>query len=204
MGGRGSGRWSGTGRPTVGDALALNINKLVRDGIVRHGVHGSGSLIWSHGITGEQIGSIAYEVNTLDEAAAWFRVHYRVDGEDQDYRIGLVTTRPNYGGRRWWMVCPAWHLRVGKLYLPSGGQIFACRKAYRLAYPSQRERAHERALTKAQTIRIKLGGSASLAEPFPEKPKGMWRRTYDRRRREAEEAELRSWMGVAQWLGKEI
>ena len=113
-------------------------------------------------------------------------------------------TRPNYGGQRWWMVCPAWHLRVGKLYLPSGGRIFACRRAYGLVYQSQREPAHERALTKAQNIRTKLGGSASLAEPFPEKPKGMWWRTYDRLRREAEEAELRSWIGVAQWLGMEI
>jgi hypothetical protein len=23
-----------------------------------------------------------------------------------DYKVRLVTTKPNYGGRRWWFICP--------------------------------------------------------------------------------------------------
>ncbi len=48
---------------------------------------------------------------------------------------------------------------------------------------------------------MKLGGSPSLADPFPDKPKGMWWRTYWRLRKEAEEAEYRYSFGVAQQFG---
>lgn len=42
-------------------------------------------------------------------------------------------------------------------------------------------------------IRVKLGGSANLNEPFPWKPKGMRWSTYQRLRRQAGQAESRSW-----------
>ncbi len=73
-----------------------------------------------------------------------------------------------------------------------------------LAYRSQRERAYDRALTRTQNIRTSLGGSPSLAEPFPEKPKGMWWRTYERLRADAEHAEMQSWIGVAERFGFEF
>jgi hypothetical protein len=47
---------------------------------------------------------------------------------------------PHFGGRRWWMCCPAvvggrpCGRRVRKLFLPLGGRIFACRKCYDLTY----------------------------------------------------------------------
>ena len=57
---------------------------------------------------------------------------------------------------------------------------FRCRCCAHLAYKSQREDQMSRQLSKAQTIRLRLGGSASLLEPFPEKPTGMHWRTYER------------------------
>ena len=146
MGGSGSGRHWGCGKATVEDGLTLDINKLVRVGNIRPGGWCSGTLRWTRVASGEEVGSIGYEADLMAPDQAWVRLHYRVNDEPQDYRVTLETTRPNYGGRRWWFRCPATGWRVAKLHLPSGGQIFASRRAYGLAYQSQRERAYDRAL----------------------------------------------------------
>ena len=76
--------------------------------------------------------------------------------------------------------------RVAILYGP--GRYFLCRHCYDLSYQSQRDNVMYRALHKAQSIRERLGGSANMTEPFPEKPKGMHCRTYERLWREHYEA----------------
>ena len=111
------------------------------------------------------------------------------------------TARPcNYGGERVWFLCPArgCSRRVAVVY---GGSIFACRHCYQLAYDSQREAPYSRALSRAQAIRMKLGGSPNMAEDFPDKPKGMHWRTYDLLCREAEDAQNRS---CPPWLIRQI
>ena len=47
-------------------------------------------------------------------------------------------------------------------------------------------------MRKAQKIRRRLGGSPTLGDPFPDKPKGMHWNTYRRLLREIEEAECGS------------
>ena len=80
------------------------------------------------------------------------------------------------GGERPWFVCSVaanrvyCGRRVTKLY--GAGRLFACRHCYRLAYASQQESAHQRGLSKSQKIRMRLGGSPSMLEEFPGKPKG--------------------------------
>jgi hypothetical protein len=73
------------------------------------------------------------------------------------------------------------------------GVPFACRRCHNLAYASQSETAHSRALRKTQAIRIRLGGSPCMSEDFPDKPKGMHWRTYFHLKAQAEDAEGRSW-----------
>jgi hypothetical protein len=73
-----------------------------------------------------------------------------------DYRGGgrqsvrLVETRPNYGGRRWWFLCPACGARAGRLHLPGRGlsaHEFKCRRCHDLTYESaQSSRSFVRAL----------------------------------------------------------
>ena len=64
--------------------------------------------------------------------------------------------------------------------LYAAGELFACRSCYGLAYESQQQDPPDRALLKAQKIRMRLGGSGCPADLFPDKPKGMHWRTYDR------------------------
>jgi hypothetical protein len=106
----------------------------------------------------------------------------RGSGEDRErveQRIRLVFTEPNYGGRRWWMICPYKGVRVAKLYLPNGGDRFASRKAWRLGYQSQRVARRDRAFESLFRLQRKLGCEQGY-DSWIWRPKGMWNRTFDR------------------------
>ncbi len=125
-------------------------------------------------------------------------------GEWEDVRepVELDWTPCNFGGERPWFICPGagcgW--RVAVLYGP--GRYFLCRHCYGLAYQSQRDTKMYRALHRAQDIRKRLGGSANMMEPFPEKPKGMRWKTYERLFWEHHEAEVEQLIGMKAWLDK--
>jgi hypothetical protein len=69
-------------------------------------------------------------------------VAYRLleTGEDLHYPIRLLTTRPHFGGVRWWLECPGRQpgekcsRRVATLFMPAWGRQFACRRCYDLGY----------------------------------------------------------------------
>src|SRR6185369_10508511 len=73
------------------------------------------------------------------------RLSYSVNGRSVGLTVRLVTTQPNYGGVRWWFVCPlttrgqACNRRVMKLYLPPNGHYFGCRHCYDLTYRSRQQ-----------------------------------------------------------------
>ena len=131
-----------------------------------------------------------------------WRLHCNKDGSwrNMEYPVSITWTPCHYGGARAWFICPerGCGRRVAILY---GGGVFACRQCYQLVYDSQRWTAHDRALAKAQRIRLQLGGSTSMFERFPRKPEGMHRKTYERLRREEAEANARSW---PTWLLKGV
>jgi hypothetical protein len=93
----------------------------------------------------------------------------RWDGErrESDYWIQLETTPQPFGGRRWRFVCPRTGRRAAKLYLPNGAFTFASRQAYRLAYRSQREAPHDRALRRAFKCEASSGRTAASATMSP-------------------------------------
>jgi hypothetical protein len=68
---------------------------------------------------------------------------------------------------------------VRKLYLPLGGRHFWSRRAYELAYASQRETKYDRALRRARKLRLRLGGDPTDDE-YPDKPPRMRWATYNR------------------------
>src|SRR5215203_3157 len=92
--------------------------------------------------------------------------------------VPIVWTQCRLGGRRPWFRCNPCGRRVALLY--SGGELFACRHCYGLAYESQQQPARLRQIRKKQKIRVRLGGTPNLLQPFPEKPKGMHWSSYRR------------------------
>ena len=177
MGGVLSGRRKDRARKTVECYWMLDVNQLSEKGCLRPGC--SSTCRW---ITGNEVVSI----NLRAEAG---RVHlsYTVrvgNGEREDIAetIPIVHLRCRFGGTRAFFLCPGpgegtdCGRRIAKLHL--SGRYFLCRHCNRLAYASQYEQPWERALRRANKLKQRLGIDVGIAEPFPDKPKGMWVRTY--------------------------
>jgi hypothetical protein len=181
-------------RDTTSSYRQLDIRSLQRKGFLRP--CGWVSLYWSR--NGEPFGSIRIRAEFDRVFLSYRHQRYGDDWQTEEYPVFLDSTRCNYGGTRLWFLCPGrgCSCRVAVLY---GGSIFACRQCHQLSYESQRETAYSRALGKAQTIKVKLGGSPG--GDFPDKPRGMHWQTYERLFAEFKAAENRSW---PPWLIKQI
>jgi hypothetical protein len=196
MGGWGSGR-SG-GRPIADSSLKIDLAWMLRTGRAEVGAHLSGSLHWNCG--GRPSGSIGFHA-IMDEAGKErLELYYsRGTGDSAEtvrQTVRLCFTRPHYGGKRWWMICPYRGIRVGKLYLPLGGDRFASRQAWRLGYNSQRIAARDVASERLFRLQRKLGCTPGW-EAGLFRPKGMWRRTFDRHMELYEE--LDAAVGLEMW-----
>jgi hypothetical protein len=94
---------------------------------------------------------VRYTLQPLAEADPTLVVlSYHLDrgtaGQELVERVPLLTTRPNYGGARFWFACPfssktgePCRRRVGRLYLPPGELRFGCRQCHALTYKSSQE-----------------------------------------------------------------
>lgn len=154
---------------------------MLRQGLARDGAQINGSLNWNCG--GQPAGSISYTAWMNEPGQEQLELRFtRGSGDDAEkvqQTIQLCHTVPNYGGKRWWMICPYRGGRVGKLYLPPGGDRFASRAAWRLGYQSQRGAARDRPFEKLFRLQKKLGCMQGWGGII-QRPKGMWNRTFDR------------------------
>jgi|SRR5665213_197915 len=161
---------------------------------------------WTWTSDGEEVGSINVETQ---RHSMTLKYKSRPSGEDWsnvEQRVPIEWTPCSFGGERPWFTCSV-HAngiycgrRVTKLYID--GRLFACRKCYGLAYESQLEPLRHRGLGKAQKLRKRMGGSPNMLEDFPDKPKGMRWRTYDRLRAAYDVAEARSLLGLTRSLDR--
>src|SRR5262249_20446743 len=91
---------------------------------------------------------VRFAANTVNPDSAFIQLSYSwaggAPGEQgsAEYRVWLTTTRPRYGGLRWWFACPLaaggrpCRRRVAKLYLPPQARYFGCRHCHELTYTS--------------------------------------------------------------------
>lgn len=137
------GGWNSTGRTEADGIKKISAHFLKEHGYFKGWQ--SGVMTWTSGWS-ETKSSVGIEVSTMNEEK-YLRIHYtqtdRDTGEkkDFDYKIPLITTPCNYGGKRYWFKCP-WYKngqycgrRVGTLY--KNGDFFACRHCYNLTYSSR-------------------------------------------------------------------
>ncbi|MFO1371429.1 MAG: hypothetical protein U1F42_03225 [Candidatus Competibacteraceae bacterium] len=188
MGGCGSGRhWHFGAKDTTDDYRVLDVRRWQREGYLEPGRWFG----WQWTRDGETVASIQVRAES-DRVILSYR-HQSGGGEwkSEEYPVYLDRTPCTYGDVRAWFRCPARGCgrRVAILY---GGAIFACRRCYRLAYPSQREASHERATRRADKIRARLGWEPGILNGEDGKPKGMHWRTYERL-----SAEVEKWTAVS-------
>jgi hypothetical protein len=114
-------------------------------------------------------------------------LRYTCNGESVVQRVSYRYTPTNFGGHRQRFECPRCWRPCDVLY---GGRRFYCRQCWRLTYQSQYDQWWERARNKAEKVRTQLGKPGFITpdavDMFPEKPKWMRWRTYERLRAEDE------------------
>lgn len=135
MGGYGSGRrgW----RPVVEDGLKLSVYYFARKGLLKGA---GGTLSWNKAATKERVASISYWSN-YDGTEVTLKYTKAIGGERHEVEdsIELTTTESNFGGVRYWWVCPGCCRRCAMLYTASGRIYFRCRECYNLTYQSSND-----------------------------------------------------------------
>ncbi len=148
MGGTGSGRWTYQDkRRTTEECWAIGISDVARIIDLRNPGSASESLRPIKLATGTRMSPVRCMMEIGKDDMPLLGLSYSVkDRWNREHRveesIRLQTTRPNFGGVRWWFSCPRivdgeeCGRRVGKLYRPPGSQTFACRRCLDLTYES--------------------------------------------------------------------
>ena len=173
MGGRGSGRISGySGKVETKDAMPLDIRKITRKGLMVSGC----SFSWLWTVDDQQVAGITIQVDLNQGLLLSYRT--KSTGEIVKQRVQTQTTPCHLSGQRHWFTCPGCSKRVAVLYAP--GQYFACRQCGGLGYTTQKQGAGDRASTKADKLRKRLGWEAGILNGDGGKPKGMHWETYQR------------------------
>lgn len=102
-------------------------------------------------------------------------------------QITTTWTDMHFGCRRQWFLCPSCDRRCAVIYMKDGGPLWGCRLCLDGRYASERKSSQARRLQKAFTMRERLGQTESnLHLPFPERPRHIHHRTYERIRSEAQ------------------
>jgi len=132
-------------RQSTEQSNALHISWLKKQGALSGGFS-SGGITWTS--VGGDKSSIGYSIEIGENENSIILRYTQTDrwsGEksDLDYKIQLVSTPCNYGGKRYWFICPLSKngkycgRRVGVLYLI--GKYYGCRHCGNIAYQAQSE-----------------------------------------------------------------
>ena len=193
MGGRRSGhQFSYNGKPETNDSMPLDIRKITRKGLLVPG----NSFSWQWLVCQQEVASINIQVDFESMVLS-----YQMKSTDEvvEQRVQTQTSPCHFGGQRHWFTCPRCSKRVAVLYAPS--RYVECRQCGGLAYATQKEGVGDRAMTKADKLRKRLGWPAGIANPNTGKPKGMHWATYNRLKSNHDELKHVSFHDIGRKLG---
>jgi hypothetical protein len=132
-------------KETVEDCEVLSLSRLREWGLLSG--YAATTVMWTHGLSGRK-NSVGLIVDMMENPH--IKLKYTITNRDgnkteYDYQVPLTTTECNFGGIRYWFICPLTGSggncgrRIGKLYLPPDGKYFGCRHCYSLSYESRNE-----------------------------------------------------------------
>lgn len=138
--------YPGYGNKTELDGLLwLDTTYLKKFGYLEPGSIKSGELIWTNRMSGKKDSIyITVRLDSITDGTAKliYKTSSTAEGERKyEYDIRITSTSCNYGGYRYWFICPLIKdgikctNRVRKLYSHQG--YFGCRKCLELTYASQ-------------------------------------------------------------------
>lgn len=198
MGGKGSGRhWHYGAKETVNDCRSIDVRRWQCDGLLEP----DHWFDWQWKRDCKVVANINVQVKKGYLLLLYRYRRYGGDWESIEEPVKLVTTACNYGGHRYWFLCPAVGCgrRVAILY--GAGRYFACRHCYRLVYPSQREDSVNRAVRRADKIRERLDWEPGILNGPGWKPKGMHWRTFERLSWQADDNTQEALHGMLRKIG---
>lgn len=162
------GKRFGAGRPRTRqrceDHLSLDIRQLKAHDCLRVGVGCS----WQWWRADELLGAVRIDVGSRGLALS-----YRTGKRDGNHRVEFAWAHCRFGGLRAWFACPDCRRRCAVVYGVNQYGRFSCRHCMHLAYDSEAESVRDRLTRKLLKCEARLGEEG-------ERPKGMWRRTYER------------------------
>ncbi len=122
-------------REPLEDGLKLDLNLLLRQGVVRKGSKRRRTIVWSQSYTGEVVATGELSSDLSGDT----RGSIRMQMGDLDQLIDLIAAPRHFGGAQWYFTCPVLRCRASVLWMPPGAHCFACRKAWgsqvRLSFP---------------------------------------------------------------------
>jgi hypothetical protein len=191
MGGHGSGRRRFRNNDVVGSFLLLDASTLQRLRVLEADV--TSELTW--GSSDRERGFFVRSHASSGGLLLKFRIVRGKETHDVEEFVRVSRKPCRLGGARPYFICPGvvagvpCQRSVLKLYLV--GPYFCCRHCHRLAFASQSYSELDRAKLKATKIAKRLDSTWKRWDGFPERPKGIWRRTYRRLESQASVAQSR-------------
>ena len=134
MGGLGSTRWNSCDiKLTVEECLVLCVSQLLQDGLLGSKQQLSENLVWKHPVSGFCYGFCKIKTSAED----WITLFFQDQNQKGKlFSFDIETTKPYFGGKRWWLICPKCDKRFVKLYFNTFNNHFTCRICGNLTYES--------------------------------------------------------------------